>query len=247
MVGAAEVLHPARAGAQLRAAMEAGVVERADLVGRGADDDERPVGDLVDDRVADLGDLLLAARHLPGAAPDVLDLEPVELRVEVAGRRELHRLGEAGRGRAEAGGHRPGLLVEQPLGRSARRGRPRPRRRAVGRCLSWSPSGLRVGEQHLLEGPIDDLDTQAARSTGSTRTSATPRRSWRRSRGARHRVHEAWRRPRRRRRPTSRGGARGPAAAPSRACPRSTGPARRDAGPRRRARRPSARSAHRRR
>ena len=64
--------------------MQARVVERADLVGRGAHDDERPVGDLVDERVADLGELLLAARHLPDAVPHPLDLEAMELGIEVS-------------------------------------------------------------------------------------------------------------------------------------------------------------------
>jgi hypothetical protein len=115
VVRAPEGLDVTRAGAELGAAVEARVVERRDRVRAGADDDERPVGDLVEDRVADLGDLLLTARHLPDVAPHVVDLALVEVSVEVARGRDAARLEEAGGRRPEAHGDRARLLVEQRL------------------------------------------------------------------------------------------------------------------------------------
>src|SRR5262249_8046773 len=65
----------ARAVAQLAAAVEAGVPMRLELVGPGADDEEGEMGDAIEIMVADFGDFLLAADHLPGLLPQPLDLE----------------------------------------------------------------------------------------------------------------------------------------------------------------------------
>jgi hypothetical protein len=99
--------------AQLRTAVQAGVVEGPDLVRRRPHDDQRRVHDLVDDRVADLGELLLAARHLPDAAPHPLDLEPVEIAVEVPLAGDLEPVCPAGGRRAQALGNGTRVLVEQ--------------------------------------------------------------------------------------------------------------------------------------
>ena len=61
------------------AAVPADVAERADGVGRRPHDEDRDADDVVGDVVADLGDVLLAAGHLPDPLPHLLDLEPVEL------------------------------------------------------------------------------------------------------------------------------------------------------------------------
>ena len=50
---------------QLAAHVQAGVVERLDLVGCGADEEDRGVGDVEDVGVADFGDALFAQRHQP--------------------------------------------------------------------------------------------------------------------------------------------------------------------------------------
>ena len=73
--------------AQLAAPVQAGVAVGLDLVGGGADDQERQVRDVVDVVVADLGDLFLQASELPHAAPQPLDFKVVDvLRVVDAGR-----------------------------------------------------------------------------------------------------------------------------------------------------------------
>ena len=81
----------ARTLQQLSGAMPAGIEEGADPVLTLPDDDDRLIADDVLDEVSDLGDLLQAARHLPGVAPEVLLLELEELTVVVA----LSRHGEA--------------------------------------------------------------------------------------------------------------------------------------------------------
>jgi hypothetical protein len=76
--------HVARAFSEPCAAVEARVRECRDRVGAGADNQYRLVADLVLDIVADLGDLLFAARDLPDARPQALVLELEELAREVA-------------------------------------------------------------------------------------------------------------------------------------------------------------------
>ncbi len=60
--------------AQRPAAMQAGVGERLDLVRRGPDDQERQTGDVIDMGIADRGDVILVAGHLPDPFPQPLDL-----------------------------------------------------------------------------------------------------------------------------------------------------------------------------
>src|SRR5947208_3655906 len=60
-------------------AVTAGVLERADVALTGAHDDDGLVQELVLREVERPRDLLQPARHLPGAGPQPLRLEPVEL------------------------------------------------------------------------------------------------------------------------------------------------------------------------
>src|SRR5690606_15659331 len=53
-------------------AVRADVVKRPDRIGRGADDQDRIVGDVVGDVAADLGDLLDPAGLLPDLRPEPL-------------------------------------------------------------------------------------------------------------------------------------------------------------------------------
>jgi hypothetical protein len=73
----------------LATAVEAGVVEGADRVRARAHDEDRQVADVVDERVPDVRDVLLPARHLPRALPDLLLLELVELPGDVARTRDV--------------------------------------------------------------------------------------------------------------------------------------------------------------
>jgi hypothetical protein len=66
------------------ATVEAGVVERSDGLGVGADDEDRLVADEVLAEVTDLGDLLLPAGHLPDTGPQSLELQGRELGARVA-------------------------------------------------------------------------------------------------------------------------------------------------------------------
>ena len=68
----------------LDAAVAAGVLEGPHLAVVGAHHDDRLVEDLVLDEVAGLRDLLEPARHLPDPGPQLLGLQPEEVRVEVA-------------------------------------------------------------------------------------------------------------------------------------------------------------------
>ena len=67
-------LHLAAALGQPAATMHADIIERLDPVGRGADDDDRLVEDVVGDEVADLLDLLEPAGHLPDLGPERIGL-----------------------------------------------------------------------------------------------------------------------------------------------------------------------------
>ena len=69
---------------QARAPVAAGVVEGLDGVSRGPHDQDRLVADHVFQEVADAGDLLLAARHLPDVRPELLHLQVEELLRDVA-------------------------------------------------------------------------------------------------------------------------------------------------------------------
>jgi len=73
VIRAAELVPAAVQGHQLAATMQAGIVEGLDRHVRRADDDQRLADILVDPVVADVGDLLLAARPLPDLRPQVFD------------------------------------------------------------------------------------------------------------------------------------------------------------------------------
>jgi hypothetical protein len=99
----------------LPAAVKTGVVVRLDGVGRRPDDDERHVGDLVDDVAADVGDLFLATCELPHAFPQALDLALVPLARRVALLGEIV-VAEEPRGlEAKHIGHLVGVGIEQFL------------------------------------------------------------------------------------------------------------------------------------
>lgn len=70
--------------AQRGPAVETRVEIGLDLRGCRAYDDQRVVGDVVDDVITDDRDVLFAAGDLPDLAPDVLDLEAMPLRRVVA-------------------------------------------------------------------------------------------------------------------------------------------------------------------
>ena len=65
--------------AQLAAPVQAGVAVGLDLVGGGADNQERQVRDVIDVVVADLGDLFGEAGELPRAAPQSLDFQVMDV------------------------------------------------------------------------------------------------------------------------------------------------------------------------
>ena len=89
VVGALERLAPPLALADDRAAMAADVQERAQRRFLVADDDDRDAARVAGEERAGLGDLIGAARVLPGAPEDPLPLEPehVRVRVPVEGKR----------------------------------------------------------------------------------------------------------------------------------------------------------------
>ena len=100
---------------QLPPAVEAGVVERLDLAGGRAHDDEGQVGDVVDDVAADVLDLLLTAGELPHALPQAfhLALVPVPRRIPRVGDVLVAEVLRAFQ--AQHLGHRLGVRVEQLL------------------------------------------------------------------------------------------------------------------------------------
>ena len=120
MEGAPELGDEPIGDPQLAASVKADVVVGANLVRCRADDEDRVVADLVDDVVADPGDLLFPARHLPDLAPHVLDLEVVELLGDVPGNVDTTSA-EVDPGLvSQKCWYRPGLAVEQFLyGRSS--------------------------------------------------------------------------------------------------------------------------------
>jgi len=69
---------------QLATAVEAGVRVRLDLARVGANDEVRPAGDLVDDVVTRLGNVVFAAGELPHPGPETLLLLLVPLTARVA-------------------------------------------------------------------------------------------------------------------------------------------------------------------
>src|SRR5439155_18178709 len=77
---------------QLDAAMAAGVVEGLHPV-LGPDNNDRLAEIVIFDPVADLGDLLQPAGHLPHVRPQLLDLEPVEFLVIIAFGGDALRIG----------------------------------------------------------------------------------------------------------------------------------------------------------
>jgi hypothetical protein len=66
------------------AAVETGVVEGSDGLGVGADDEDGLVADEVLAEVADVGDLLLPAGHLPDTGPQSFELQGRELGARIA-------------------------------------------------------------------------------------------------------------------------------------------------------------------
>ena len=87
--GATEAGHPAIVDTELRAPVQAGVVVSPDRAVGGAGHDQRLVGDVVDDVVAGLRDLILVTGHLPRAGPEVRGLERGELRGRVPALRHV--------------------------------------------------------------------------------------------------------------------------------------------------------------
>ena len=71
---ATELVDAAALGTQLRAPMQTGVDVGADRARARAHHDEGVMDDLIEDVVADIGDLLKPAGQLPGLAPDLLHL-----------------------------------------------------------------------------------------------------------------------------------------------------------------------------
>ena len=102
---------------ELAAAVQAGVVVRLDRVGVGPHHEERQVADVVDERVADVRDVLLAAGHLPHPLPDLLLLQLVEVAADVARARDVRRAEELVALPAQDDRHvlRPAVGVEQVL------------------------------------------------------------------------------------------------------------------------------------
>jgi hypothetical protein len=113
--GTAKLGDAARTLTQQSPAVQARVVEGANPVVIGPDDDQRGVRDLVDHTVAAVGDLLLAARDLPHALPHAGDLAVVpvlrDVPVDVDG--TVHRLREGDL--TQDGRYRIALLVQQLL------------------------------------------------------------------------------------------------------------------------------------
>src|SRR5690606_335334 len=109
------------------------------------DHDEREMGHLVDYVVADPGDVIDMARHLPDALPDALDLAIVPLLRQItigrnAGDSARHRRLELQRVR-----HTLRVSIEcQQLGIRDRRGSP-----TGGRIPSWVANVFRIGSPVL--------------------------------------------------------------------------------------------------
>ncbi len=110
MIGADEPLCRAFGRrADARAAMPAGIVERADLPVAAADDDDRIVADLQREVVAGRRDLAIMAGEQPVAIEERLEIEPVELGIGIELPVEAHagaaslEFGEHGVGRVHFG------------------------------------------------------------------------------------------------------------------------------------------------
>src|SRR5581483_1080958 len=106
---------PALLLAQDSTAMEACVVKGLDALGGRANDEKRHPGDLINDMIADFGNILLAAGHLPYPLPQPFDLELEEFAGDVTfdgdfGGRQLDRILHP-----ENLGHRMRVGVEQVL------------------------------------------------------------------------------------------------------------------------------------
>src|SRR5439155_6814419 len=80
--GTDELFHSAGTFDEHRAAMRADIVKRPDLLGAGADDDDRIIENVVHDIVAGLGDLLQAAGDLPDLRPEMLAFKLMEAPIE---------------------------------------------------------------------------------------------------------------------------------------------------------------------
>jgi hypothetical protein len=93
--------------------MKAGVVEGLELVFSGTNDQEREMRDVVDVIVADVGNVVLVASHLPDLLPDLLDLEVMEFPGEVTFDRNAGRAGWHGGLDAEDVPNGVAVLIEQ--------------------------------------------------------------------------------------------------------------------------------------
>ena len=126
---------------ELAAAVEAGVGEGLDGVGRRPHDHVRPAGDVVDRVVADAGDVLLPAGELPHPRPQPLLLPLVPLPRDVVVDRDVGVAEEPRRLLAQDVRHLVGVGVEQLLvGQTGDRADPR----SLGRPdrTWWSRGGL---------------------------------------------------------------------------------------------------------
>ncbi len=144
---ASELRAPTVVVLELTTAMQTRVVKGLDLARRGARDQERQVGDLVDHMTADFGDLFLATGELPCTLPETLYLLKVPLARDEPIDGKIVTAQEAWRLDAEDVGNRKFVGVEQLLVRD-------PRRPWTGRCdllchrvraLSTAPSERSVG------------------------------------------------------------------------------------------------------
>ncbi len=143
--------------------VQARVVECADAVGPGAHDDERGVRDLVDDAVADRGDLFFPAGDLPHPFPHLLDLAVVPFARDITLDTEglVAKLGE--RGRAQLPGHGARFLVDQRLDAPLRHLN-RPRGDVRGGRQAWRPTIGPCAQAALLSGHRATLKPAASAS-----------------------------------------------------------------------------------
>ena len=91
------------------------VVECLDLLGRRSNDEQRSPDDVVGDVVPDLGNVFLAARHLPHLGPHLVDFELVELGAGVPLDRHVGGAGRHGREPPQHAGDLVAVAVEQLL------------------------------------------------------------------------------------------------------------------------------------
>ena len=115
MIRATDLGQAARPVDQLTAHVEASVVEALDLVRRGADEQDRHVGDFVNVGITHLGNALLAQGHLPDPGPEPFLFELVILRFDVPLDRDVMVAEERRRIDAQVRGDGPRIGVKQLL------------------------------------------------------------------------------------------------------------------------------------